>query len=247
MAVYQDDCVFKSRPTPGKIFWRRSACPEGASVRPAKGTALVARAATAPPFFHHSIFRPNGPAVRRIVGPLGRRVIENGGMDYLSATTRLPGRCPSLGERLGLRPACLSAQERHRFIRRACCLDFDVHLVCLASLGRAAAGGNRPESHTTGQYFRSWPLFRHKAAEKADWSGRGPIARNASPVFSVCGKNFWHGDKPRHVRAEGPRFTKPRATPSLYCTSPLQEFRPVGTPDSSPAVHCWENGRDRNR
>ena len=30
-------------------------------------------------------------------------------MDYLSAATRLPGRCPSLGERLGLRPACCSA------------------------------------------------------------------------------------------------------------------------------------------
>ncbi len=88
---------------------------------------------TAQPFFHHSVFRPNGPTVLLFnptrnahlkvmcnqmrasdwgigtVGPLGRRVNDNGRVNYLSAATRLPGRCPSLGERLGLRPACCSA------------------------------------------------------------------------------------------------------------------------------------------
>ena len=62
-----------------------------------------------PPLFF--LFRPIGPTVRLrcgmgIVGPLGRRVNENGGMDY---RPRSPGRCPSLGERLGLRPACCPA------------------------------------------------------------------------------------------------------------------------------------------
>jgi hypothetical protein len=43
------------------------------------------------------------------VGPLGRKGIENGRMDHLGAAPRLPGRRPSLEERLGLRPACGSA------------------------------------------------------------------------------------------------------------------------------------------
>ena len=34
-------------------------------------------------------------------------------IDYLSAAPGLPGRCPSLGERLGLRPACCSAPTPH--------------------------------------------------------------------------------------------------------------------------------------
>jgi hypothetical protein len=44
-----------------------------------------------------------------MVGPLGRKGMEKGRMDYLGAATRLPGRRPSLDERLGLRPACGSA------------------------------------------------------------------------------------------------------------------------------------------
>ncbi len=100
----------------------RSACPEGASVRSAKaghprsGSALVAKDVHRPTIFSPlrlSAQRANcsssSPGRRRTVGPLGRRVIENGRMDYLSATTQLPGRCPSLRERLGLRPACCSA------------------------------------------------------------------------------------------------------------------------------------------
>ena len=51
----------------------RSACPEGASVRPAKGTALVAKTPTTLPFFHHSVFRSwhvraEGPSVRPAKG-----------------------------------------------------------------------------------------------------------------------------------------------------------------------------------
>jgi hypothetical protein len=40
-----------------------------------------------------------------MVGPLGRKGMEDGGLDYLWAVIRLPGRCPSREERLGLRPA----------------------------------------------------------------------------------------------------------------------------------------------
>jgi hypothetical protein len=46
-------------------------------------------------------------------------------MDYLGAATRLPGRRPSLDERLGLRPACGPAASRMGLVGLAslACLD----------------------------------------------------------------------------------------------------------------------------
>ena len=67
--------------------------PERASGRPAKGNALDRDG------HEKVVFRANGPTtrLRRPVGPLGR---ENHPLAF-----RLPGRCPSLGDGLGLRPA----------------------------------------------------------------------------------------------------------------------------------------------
>jgi len=65
----------------------RTACPEGASVRPAKGNALVAKDAHRPSIFPPPAFRSNGPTVL----PRSRGVPP--------------------GERLGLRPACCSASD----------------------------------------------------------------------------------------------------------------------------------------
>ena len=67
--------------------------PERASGRPAKGNALDRDG------HEKVVFRANGPTtrLRRPVGPLGR---ENHPVAF-----RLPGRCPSLGDGLGLRPA----------------------------------------------------------------------------------------------------------------------------------------------
>ena len=67
--------------------------PERASGRPAKGNALDQDG------HEKVVFRANGPTsrLRRPVGPLGR---ENHPLAF-----RLPGRCPSLGDGLGLRPA----------------------------------------------------------------------------------------------------------------------------------------------
>jgi hypothetical protein len=58
-------------------------------------------------------------------------------MEYLPATTRLPGRCPSLGERLGLRPArclaCTPGLPRKLSIRSVRMLSgFNVDSVRLA-------------------------------------------------------------------------------------------------------------------
>ena len=67
--------------------------PERASGRPAMGNALDRDG------HEKVVFRANGPTTRRRrpVGPLGR---ENHPLAF-----RLPGRCPSMGDGLGLRPA----------------------------------------------------------------------------------------------------------------------------------------------
>jgi hypothetical protein len=85
---------------------------------------------------------------------LGQRVIEHGRMNFLSEACHLPGRCPSLRGRLGLRPACCLACAPVCF-RPACCRALDVDLVCLASLlcseGRTAPRcGRSPDRATSG-------------------------------------------------------------------------------------------------
>ncbi len=59
------------------------------AIRPAQGNALGTESTTV-------ACRPNGPTIRRTVGPLGRQPH--------SPRHRSPGRCPGLGERRDLRP-----------------------------------------------------------------------------------------------------------------------------------------------
>src|SRR5664279_1760672 len=77
-------------------FWKNNRFrPEGPAVRSAQGNAL----GKGTPAIFLLCDRPNGPKIRltasRTVGPLGRKK---------SSFSPSPGRCPGLGERLGLRP-----------------------------------------------------------------------------------------------------------------------------------------------
>ena len=104
--------------------------PERASGRPAKGNALDRDG------HEKVVFRANGPTtrLRRPVGPLGR---ENHPLAF-----RLPGRCPSLGDGLGLRPA--RALQFHAEQNCSACSSIQGPIFREFCAGQAGTSERRP-------------------------------------------------------------------------------------------------------
>jgi hypothetical protein len=148
------------------------------------------------------------PCCIRVVGPLGRRVNRTGRMNCLPAAARLPGRCPSLGERLGLRPACGS-------VSRADC----VGLASPACPEVRAPKGRRFAQRRAPPWLRKTPaappFFHHPVFRP---NGPTVIPRSQTPLpapdtvpcltladrrsWSPCGRADYRGCRRRHACAE---------------------------------------------
>jgi hypothetical protein len=121
-----------------------------------------------------------------MVGPLGRKVVENGRLDYLGAATRLPGRCPSLEERLGFGPPVVRRP-------RAWVLSAS-HLWRASTCAPRRGVGSSSEGRRPGCRRRSPPhQFSTSVPSARLWSG-GLAHGSCRPRISGV---------PRRVRPEG--------------------------------------------
>jgi hypothetical protein len=152
---------------PASHLWRASKCsPQRGAGSPSKGQRPGCRRRSRPHRFSTPVLRPNGPTV--LLGPLGRKRIENGRMDCLWTATRLPGRRPSLEERLGLRPAGGSAcgpglprtpsVPSTRMLSGGSRMDFSAsHLWRASKCSPRRGGGSSSEGRRPGCKRRSPP------------------------------------------------------------------------------------------